>query len=207
LTTFNRPNVHLVDTDGQGVERIDEHGVWANGTHYPLDVIVLASGFEFNTDYTHRSAFEVIGRDGLTLTDKWADGMESYHGMHVHGFPNMYIVGLPQGANLAANVTSNYTEASLTVAAILAHATEIGARQVECTAAAEADWVAAIEAAPAGIVGGAECTPGYYNNEGQPEGRRNKLNLGGYPAGPVAFFEYMDTWRSGGEFPGVEFRR
>jgi cation diffusion facilitator CzcD-associated flavoprotein CzcO len=206
LQTFNRPNVHLVDTDGKGVERIDETGVWAGGRHYELDCIIFASGFEFNTDYTHRSAFEVIGRDGLTLTEKWADGMESFHGMHVHGFPNMFIVGLAQGANLAANVTSNYTEAGLTLAAILNHAEAIGATEVECTAEAERDWVAAIEATPRSLIGGPECTPGYYNNEGQPEGRRHKLNLGGYPAGPVAFFHYIDEWRNGGEFPGLEFR-
>jgi cation diffusion facilitator CzcD-associated flavoprotein CzcO len=205
LQTFNRPTVHLVDTGGQGVERIDETGVWAGGAHYDLDCIVFASGFEFNTDYTHRSAFEIYGRGGQTLTSKWADGMESFQGMHVHGFPNMFIVGLTQGAALAANVTSNYTEAGLTLAAVVRHAEDTGAAEVECTAEAEHDWVAAIEAAPRSFVGGPECTPGYYNNEGKPEGRRHKLNMGGYPLGPVAFFQYIDEWRNGGEFPGLTF--
>ena len=206
LQTFNRSNVHLVDTDGQGVERIDETGIWANGVHYELDCIVFASGFEFNNDYTHRSGFEVIGRDGRTLTSKWADGMESYHGMHVADFPNMFIVGFTQGANLGANVTSNYTEAGRTLAAIVTHAETVGAAEVECSASAEADWVGAIEQTPPPLVGGPDCTPGYYNNEGRPEGRRHKLNMGGYPLGPVAFFHYIDEWRSNGEFAGLEFR-
>ncbi len=111
LQTFNRPSVHLVDTDGKGVERIDENGVWAGGLHYDLDCVIFASGFEFNTDYTQRSGFEIIGRGGRTLTEKWADGMESYQGMHVHGFPNMFVIGFLQGGSLGANVTSNYTEA------------------------------------------------------------------------------------------------
>jgi cation diffusion facilitator CzcD-associated flavoprotein CzcO len=207
LQTFNRPNVHLVDTDGKGVERIDETGVWAAGRHYELDCIVFASGFEVNTDYTHRSSFEVVGRDGLTLTQKWSDGMESYHGMHVRGFPNMFIIGFSQGANLIANITSNYTEAGTTLAAILRHAEAIGAREVECSADAERHWVQAIEDAPRGLAGGPDCTPGYYNNEGQPEGRRHKLNMGGYPAGPVAFFHYIDDWRTSGDFEGLEFDR
>jgi cation diffusion facilitator CzcD-associated flavoprotein CzcO len=206
LQTFNRPNVHLVDTDGQGVERIDESGIWADGTHYALDCIVFASGFEFNNDYTHRSGFEIIGRDGVTLTSKWADGMESYHGMHVAGFPNMFVIGFTQGANLGANVTSNYTEAGRTLASIVLHAEAIGAREVECTALAERDWVSAIEATPPTLIGGPDCTPGYYNNEGKPAGRRHKLNMGGYPLGPVAFFHYIDEWRSNGEFAGLEFR-
>ncbi len=206
LQTFNRPNVHLVDTNGKGPDRIDETGVWANGVHHQLDCIVFASGFEFNTDYTHRAAFEVTGRNGQTLTEKWSDGMESYHGMHVHGFPNMFIVGLTQGANLAANVTSNYTEAGLTLAAVLKHGEQLGATEIECTEQAEREWVAAIEAAPRTFAGGPECTPGYYNSEGQTEGRKAKLNLGGYPLGPLAFFNYIDTWRNEGDFPGLEFR-
>jgi len=131
--------------------------------------------------------------------------MESFQGMHVHGFPNMFVIGLTQGAALAANVTSNYTEAGLTLAAVLRHAESVGAARVECTADAEREWVAAIEAAPRSFVGGPDCTPGYYNNEGKPEGRRQKLNMGGYPLGPVAFFQYADEWRNGGEFPGLTF--
>jgi len=206
LQTFNRSNVHLVDTDGKGVERIDETGAWVGGVHYELDCIVYASGFEFNTDYTRRSAFEVTGRDGVTLSEKWADGMETYHGMHVRGFPNMFVVGFAQAANLAANVTSNYTEAGATVAAIVAHAEAAGAREVETSEAAEQQWVAAIESTPPSIAGGPDCTPGYYNNEGQPEGRRHKLNMGGYPLGPVAFFHYIDEWRRSGDFVGLEIR-
>ncbi len=208
LQTFNRPNVQLVDTDGKGVERIDETGAWVNGVHYALDCLIFASGFEFNTDYTRRSGFEVVGRGGVTLTERWHDGMESLHGMHVHGFPNMFVVGFVQAANLGANVTSNLADAAITIAAIVRHAEDVGAREVECEQAAEQAWVTAIEEAEfATIIGGADCTPGYYNNEGQPEGRRHKLNTNGYPPGAVAFFEFIEDWRNSGSFEGLEFRR
>lgn len=206
LQTFNRDNVVLVDTDGRGVSRIDETGVWVGDKHFELDCIIYASGFEFNTDYTHRSAFEVTGRDGITLTQKWADGMETYHGMHVHQFPNMFIMGFFQGANLGANVTSNYTDASITLAAIIDHAEKNGFTEIEANLIDEQLWVKAIEDTPANFIGGNDCTPGYYNNEGQPEGRRQTLNMGGYPLGPIAFFEYIDEWRSNGEFRGLSFR-
>lgn len=84
LDTFNLPTVTLVDTDGKGVERIDETGVWANGEHYELDVLVYATGFEFNSEYTYKSGLEVYGRDGKTLTDAWKDGMKTYQGMFVN---------------------------------------------------------------------------------------------------------------------------
>jgi cyclohexanone monooxygenase len=51
-----------------------------------------------------------------------------------------------------------------------------------------------------------DCTPGYYNNEGRPTGRREKLNLVGYPGGAVAFFEFIEGWRTSGKFEGLEFR-
>jgi len=61
--------------------------------------------------------------------------------------------------------------------------------------------------APSGsFLGNAECTPGYYNNEGQPLGKEMLLNVAGYPAGPVAFFSYIDRWRSSGDYEGLEFR-
>ncbi|MEY2711639.1 MAG: hypothetical protein RL487_1422, partial [Actinomycetota bacterium] len=55
LQSFNSPNTHLVDTDGKGVERIDETGVWVGGVHHPVDCLVIASGFEVGTAYTRRS--------------------------------------------------------------------------------------------------------------------------------------------------------
>ncbi|MEW6267985.1 MAG: NAD(P)/FAD-dependent oxidoreductase [Thermodesulfobacteriota bacterium] len=207
LQTFNRPNVHLVDTDGKGVERIDATGVWANGVHYDLDCLVFASGFEFATDFARRSGFETKGRGGETLSAHWKDGMQSLHGIHVHGFPNLFIVGLTQGGNLISNITHNLVEAGTTIATIIRHALDTGSEQVEVTAEAEKAWVDLIESAPQSFLGNPDCTPGYYNNEGKPMGRRERLNVGGYPAGPVAYFQYIDAWRKSGRFEGLSFAR
>ena len=207
LQTFNRPNVHLVDTDGKGVERIDHAGVWVGGTHYPLDCIVFASGFEVGTTYARRAGFETVGRDGITLSDYWADGMRTKHGLHVHGFPNLFIVAPNQGANLISNVTHNFGEAGSTIAAVVSHALATNATEVEVTKAAEDEWVTLLEGSQRAFMGNSDCTPGYYNNEGKPVGRREKLNGSGYPDGPVAYFNYIAEWRSNGRFDGLEFRR
>jgi cation diffusion facilitator CzcD-associated flavoprotein CzcO len=206
LQTYNRPNVHLVDTDGRGVEAIDETGVWVNGTHYDLDCIVFASGFEVGTTYARRAGFETYGRDGVALGDYWADGMRTKHGLHVHGFPNLFIVAPNQGANLISNVTHNFGEAGATIAAVVRHALDTGAEQVEVTKEAEDEWVTLLEGSQRAFMGNADCTPGYYNNEGKPVGRREKLNGSGYPDGPVAYFHYIRQWRESGAFEGLEFR-
>ena len=205
LQAYNNANTHLVDTSGKGVERIDETGVWVDGTHYELDVVIFASGFEVGTPAARRSGFETLGRGGVSLTAKWAEGMQSLHGMHVHGFPNLFVVGPNQGSNLISNITQNLTEAGTTIATILCHAFEVGANEIEVTADAEAAWVTMLEGSVRGFIGNPECTPGYYNNEGGPIGRKERLNGSGYPEGPVAYWEYLDRWRNDGRFAGLEF--
>ena len=204
LQAYNEPGCHLVDTDGSGVERIDETGVWANGEHYDLDCIVLASGFEVSI--SHKANYETVGRGGVKLSEYWEDGMQSLHGVHVHDFPNLFIIGLSQGANLISNITSNLDEAGKSIAAVVTHAEQVGASTVEVSEEAEAAWVDQFDlSGGAGILGNPDCTPGYYNNEGRPLGRRERLNAIGYPQGPVAYFNYIDRWRRSGEFEGLEF--
>ena len=205
LQAYNEPGTHLVDTDGHGVERIDETGVWVGGVHYELDCLIFASGFEVGTDYARRAGFETVGTGGRALSEHWAEGMQTLHGIHVHGFPNLFIVGPSQGANLISNITYNLTEAGATIASVVARAEAIGAERVEVTEEAEQAWVAMLEGAEQGFLGNPDCTPGYYNNEGRPIGRRERLNGSGYPEGPVAYFHYIEAWRTSGEFTGLEF--
>jgi cation diffusion facilitator CzcD-associated flavoprotein CzcO len=206
LQAYNLPTCHLVDTDGKGVERIDETGVWVAGVHYDLDCLIFASGFEVGTDYSRRSGYETVGRGGETLSEHWADGMRTLHGIHVHGFPNLFVIGMTQAANLISNITHNLVEAGTTIAAVVGHARAVGATEVEVSAEAEAAWVTRIEGTGRGFLGNPDCTPGYYNNEGRPIGRRERLNASGYPEGPVAYFDYIERWRTSGAFEGLEFR-
>jgi cyclohexanone monooxygenase len=205
LETFNRDTVHLVDTEGKGVERVDETGVWANGKHYELDVLIYATGFEFSSSYTSRAALEVYGRNGLALSEAWGEGMKSYQGMHVRDFPNLFIIGIFQGASLISNVTTNFTDAGLTIAAMLKKEEELGAKVIETSAQAQDDWVKLVLSNTNKITGGPECTPGYYNNEGHEEGLKERLNGGRYPHGSHKYFDYIRDWRTNGKFEGIEF--
>ena len=203
LQSYNRPGVHLIDTDGKGVHRIDQTGVWVGDTHYELDCIVYASGFEVGTSYARRSGYETVGRDGQTLSDAWEEGMRTLHGMHVGGFPNLFIVGFSQAANLISNVPHNYIEAANTIAAIIDHAESANASIVEATEDAQNDWIELLVSGGRRFGAQPDCTPGYYNNEGQDPGPRGALNGLGYPAGPMAYFGYIDDWRTSGEFTGL----
>ena len=206
LQAYNRPTCHLVDTDGKGVERIDEAGAWVAGRHYQLDCLIFASGFEVGTDHARRAGFETTGRGGETLSGHWADGMRSLHGIHVHGFPNLFVVGFAQGGNLVSNVTHNLVEAATTIAAVVGHAHAVGAVEVESTAAAEAAWVDLLQSSERCFLGDPDCTPGYYNSEGRALGPKERLGMNGHPDGPLAFFDHIDRWRNDGAFAGLTFR-
>ena len=201
LQTFNRPNVHLIDTQGRGVERITERGVVVAGREYELDCIIFATGFEVGTDYARRAGYEVHGRDGATLTDKWKDGVRTLHGIHIHGFPNLFMMSIAQ-SGLTVNFPYMINEQAKHLAYCVAEAQRRGARSFEVTAEAEADWVATILARAQDHTAFAEsCTPGYYNNEGQlsPQARQNMFFMGG----PLEFVELLDRWRTEGRMEGL----
>ena len=205
LQAFNTPGTRLVDTDGKGVEEITKNGIVVAGKEYELDCIIYASGFEVGTEYRRRAGFDLTGRGGVKLSDHWADGMHTKHGIHVHGFPNVFFVQPTQGANLIANVPYNLTEAARTIALMVGHAQEHGFKEIEVSREAENRWVELLLTGVGQMIGGPDCTPGYYNNEGREPGRAGKLNVG-HPSGALAYFRYIDGWRSSGQFEGLQFR-
>jgi cyclohexanone monooxygenase len=79
------------------VERITKHGLVANGVEYPVDCIIFATGFEVGTAYARRSGYEIVGRTGQTLTEKWSQGVRTLHGMQSRDFPNCFIMSQTQG--------------------------------------------------------------------------------------------------------------
>jgi cyclohexanone monooxygenase len=203
LQTFNRPNVTLVDTQGRGVDRITENAVVVDGKAYEVDCIIFATGFEVGTDYTRRAGYEMYGRDGVTLTRKWADGMKTFHGFQSRGFPNCFFMGVTQ-SGFTANFPHMLDEQSRHIAYIVKQAMARQARVVEPTAEAEADWVATIQRLKANNQKFfMECTPGYYNNEGKP-GQGNSLLDAQYGGGPEEFFQIIRNWRDEGALRGLE---
>ncbi len=205
LATFNRPSVHLIDTDGRGVERITEKGVVVDGVEYELDCLIFATGFEVGTSYARRAGYEITGRGGVTLSQKWADGVSTLHGMHSRGFPNCFIF-----ANSQSGFTANYphmlNEQSKHAAWIISRCREEGAVAVEATQEAEMAWVQeVIDSAIQRRKFAEECTPGYYNNEGKPSplAARN----GPYGKGSIVFIQMITDWRNEGSMQGLELTK
>ena len=205
LQTFNRPNVTLVDTNGRGVEALTKHGVVANGLEYPLDCLIFATGFEVGTSYTRRAGYDIVGRGGVTLSQHWADGLRTLHGLTAHGFPNCFFLGFTQTA-ITISVPQALGEQADHVTHMLSEARARGRVVLEPTAEAEEAYVQDVRSlARLGQRFYMECTPGYYNSEGKA-GNRQGFFSDMYGAGPLRFFEVLKAWREAGDLAGLELR-
>jgi cyclohexanone monooxygenase len=205
LQTYNRASVTLVDTNGKGVERLTEHGVVANGREYDVDCLIFATGFEVGTSYTRRAGYDIVGRGGVTLSETWADGLKTLHGLTTHGFPNCFFLGFTQTA-ITISVPQALNEQANHVAYMVTQAKSRGMKALEPTQEAQDAYVEEVRSlARMGVRFYTECTPGYYNSEGEV-GNRGGFFSDMYGAGPLKFFEKLAAWRAEGDMPGVAMR-
>ncbi|MFD8757604.1 flavin-containing monooxygenase [Streptomyces mirabilis] len=203
LPTFNRPNVTLVDvSDTKGVERITENGIIAHGVEHEVDCVIFASGFEITTDLDRRLGIRPFaGRDGLSLYDHWAKGYRTLHGVMSHGFPNQFFTGFLQGG-VTASTTAMFEQQAQHIAYIIKETLARGASTVEPTEEAQDQWCATVrETAVDNTNFQRECTPGYYNNEGEQQ-IRSHLGEPYWP-GFYALEDLLQAWRDTGEMRGL----
>jgi hypothetical protein len=202
LDTFNRPNVELVDTKGQGVERLTEKGVVANGEEFELDCLIYATGFELANEWSHKTGMEIYGRNGMTTSEKWKDGASTLHGWASRQFPNCFWVSIVQAA-LTPNFMHVTAEQARHFAYVISECQKRDIRTVEPTQEAEEAWCDTIVKGTA-IRGDffKECTPGYYNNEGKPSmsAARNAT----YAYGSPAFIKILTDWRNANDLAGLD---
>ncbi|MFE2603445.1 flavin-containing monooxygenase [Streptomyces mirabilis] len=203
LPTFNRPNVTLVDvSDTKGVERITENGIIAHGVEHEVDCVIFASGFEITTDLDRRLGIRPFaGRDGLSLYDHWAKGYRTLHGVMSHGFPNQFFTGFLQGG-VTASTTAMFEQQAQHIAYIIKETLARGASTVEPSEEAQDQWCATVrETAVDNTNFQRECTPGYYNNEGEQQ-IRSHLGEPYWP-GFYALEDLLQAWRDTGEMRGL----
>ena len=201
LPAFNRPNVHLVDTDGKGVNEINESGVIVNGVEYPVDLLIFASGFEVTTGYTHRLGFDPKGRNGVSLSEAWAEGPATLHGVLSNGFPNMFMISTVQGAQ-ATNFVHSITEAAQHVAFLIEQCVKGDIATIEPETAAQENWFETLFAQLWGIARyNATCTPGYLNSEGGGDMRSARAIA--WMTSVLGFAEYIENWRQQGDLAGL----
>jgi cyclohexanone monooxygenase len=206
LDAFNRPNVHLVDTDGKGVERITPTGAVVDGVEISLDCIMYASGFEVSSGYTHRLGFNPVGRDGVPLTEAWAEGPSTLHGIHTRGFPNMLMLSTVQGFQ-AVNFVHPITEVSAHIVQMIKRCVDENIKTLEPTSEAMEGWFWVLMGTVEGYARyNMTCTPGYLNNEGAA-GDMKAARGSTYLGSAIDMLDILDRWREAGDMAGLEVTR
>jgi cyclohexanone monooxygenase len=166
LPTFNLPHVHLVDTAPRGVSEINAQGVVHDGTEYPVDVLIYATGFEWMATSTFNM---IVGREGRSLRDKWQqDGTKTFLGLHSKGFPNLFIVSGPQGGGGSFNFTNAIEEHADYVVWMLSTMRENGVDIVDVKSEPEDEYALHCQQADTLTRPLRDCIT-YYNGHGEAE--------------------------------------
>jgi cation diffusion facilitator CzcD-associated flavoprotein CzcO len=187
LPAFNLPSVHLVDTHGKGITEIAEQGPVFEGKTYPLDVLIYATGFEVQKTGIYNA---IHGRDGREINEVYNEGIRTLFGVHTHGFPNFFIMGGYQ-ASFQFNLTFMLQTQGDHIAECIKYARAGGHATIDVTPDAEEWWVREVIAHRGKTSRNQDCTPGYYNFEGE----FNRRQDGNYNGGFQQYFEHMKSVR------------
>ncbi|MGJ3699787.1 flavin-containing monooxygenase [Variovorax sp. AFSI2.2] len=137
--TFNRPNVHLKDCTSDPIEEITERGVKTQAGEVELDALIFATGYDGLTGAL--LAFDIVGRGGRTMNDKWKDGARSHLGLMMEGFPNLFMTTGPNGPAALANIIRISEHDVDWIAAAMTHMDKNGLSTIEPTPQAEQAWM------------------------------------------------------------------
>jgi cation diffusion facilitator CzcD-associated flavoprotein CzcO len=196
LQAFNRPNVTLIDTEGQGLERITATGIVYGGRDYPVDCIVYATGFEFAVAATRSGGFEVVSPAGRSLSEQRAGGVRSLHGIQVSGFPNLFIIGGLHHAAVSINQPLVFGDQGRHVAQLIRRFQDRGIERIEVRPEAEDRWAEVIaRTSTYNVDASRSCTPGAFNNENTYDKGRPSVFATAYGGGPLEYSKILDRWR------------
>jgi len=187
LPTYNLPSVHLVDTHGKGITRITEQGPVFEGKQYELDLLIYATGFEVQKTGIYN---RIVGKDSQDLDDKYDDGIRTLLGIHTQGYPNLFIMGGYQ-ASFQFNLTDMLQTQGDHIAACIDYVRSNDLHSLDPTPEAEEWWVQEVIKHRGKTSRNADCTPGYYNFEGE----NNRRQDGNYNGGFKQYFKFQGKVR------------
>jgi cyclohexanone monooxygenase len=148
--TYNRDNVTLVDVRAAPIQELYAPGLRTEAAEYELDVIIFATGFDAMTGALQE--IDIVGRDGVVLSDRWAGGPQTYLGLSVAGFPNMFTITGPGSPSVLSNMMVSIEQHVEWVTDCIGHVIDEGYVTIEATPAAEDEWSAHVLEVGAGTL-------------------------------------------------------
>ncbi len=166
--TFNKPNVLLVDVNETPIEAITPAGLRTSDKTYEFDIIVFGTGFDAMTGPLKK--IDIRGRDGRSLAACWADGPQSYLGLMIAGFPNLFTITGPGSPSVLSNMPVSIEQHVEWIADCIAYLQRSGVAAIEATSAAQVAWTAHVaEVANASLMPAANSWYMGRNVPGKPQ--------------------------------------
>jgi cation diffusion facilitator CzcD-associated flavoprotein CzcO len=143
---LNQDNVDIVDLTANPLKKLTETGIQVEGEEKErhFDIVVLATGFDsFTGSLTHMG---IKNKDGIDIKDVWADGVKTYLGIMVHGFPNAFMVYSPQAPTALSNGPTILEAQTDFICDTINQLREQGKKTIEATTEAEDEWRGGMDA-------------------------------------------------------------
>jgi len=197
--SFNEPHVHLIDCLRDPIEGLTEKGVKTRDREVELDALILATGYDGLTGAL--MAFEVRGRDGRDLREKWKAGAESWLGLMIEGFPNLFMICGANGPAALANIITINEQNVDWFCNLIDYMAVHHIAAAEPTIEAEGEWMRIVyDLAEKTLMSKAQTWYVGANVEGKARG----LTL--FTGGFAKYRDYCDTVKNNG-YSGLTFER
>jgi cation diffusion facilitator CzcD-associated flavoprotein CzcO len=183
---YNQPNVELVDINETPIERITASGIKTSAAAYDFDIIVYATGFDAITGSFDR--IDIRGTDGVRLRDAWAQGPQTFMGVLVEGFPNMFMLMGPHTAlgNIPRSIECNVDWVTDIVAYMQAH----GLTRSDARPEAVAAWTSHVKAVGTGLLSN-EISSWFTGVNSNVEGKQTRI-IARYSGSAPAYRAWCD---------------
>ena len=136
--TYNRENVALVDLREDPIEEFTPSSVRTKHGEHPIDMLVLATGF----DAVSGSMLKLNpkGRGGVSLQEKWDARFDNYLGMTIAGYPNLFMIHGPGSPGVFFTMPLGAERQTAWIDSCIRHLEKTGQGAMEATPDAEAEW-------------------------------------------------------------------
>ncbi|WP_331734403.1 NAD(P)/FAD-dependent oxidoreductase [Streptomyces sp. NBC_00887] len=142
--TFNDENVHLVDLREEALVEITESGVRTTAGDYEFDTLVIATGFDAMTGALLN--IDITGKGGVSVRDKWQDGPDTYLGLALSGFPNLFVITGPGSPSVLSNMVVSIEQHVEWISDLIDYMAAEGHSVIEAAATAEKEWTEHVRA-------------------------------------------------------------
>ena len=139
---FNQPHVHLVDVNETPVVEVTENGIKTTEKEWEFDYVVCATGYDAITGGL--MAIDIRGVGGQSLKEKWQNGVATYLGISVAGFPNMFFTYGPQAPTALCNGPTCAELQGEWIVSVMNYMREKGLKKIEADRESEKKWAADI---------------------------------------------------------------